>query len=49
MTNASAAVLIPSGADCPGPFPLIAYGRGTNLDLRHTLWQILQDPETDAS
>ena len=25
MTNASAAVLIPSGANCPGPFPLIAY------------------------
>ena len=29
MTSASAAVLVPSGIDCPGPFPLIAYGRGT--------------------
>ena len=45
MTNASAAVLIPSGASCPGPYPLIAYGRGTNLDKTHTVANP-QDPET---
>ena len=29
LTNASAAVLVPSGANCPGPFPLIAFARAT--------------------
>jgi pimeloyl-ACP methyl ester carboxylesterase len=37
MTNASAAMLIPSGAGCPGPFPLVAYGRATNLQKSYTL------------
>lgn len=37
MTNASAAVLIPSGANCPGPFPLVAYGRGTNVEKAYAL------------
>ena len=32
MTNASAAVLIPGGPDCPGPFPLVAFSRGTKLE-----------------
>ncbi len=32
LTNASAAVLIPSGANCPGPFPLIAFGRATVME-----------------
>jgi len=37
MTNASAAVLVPSGANCPaGPYPLIAYARGTAADKAHT-------------
>jgi pimeloyl-ACP methyl ester carboxylesterase len=36
MTNASAAVLVPSGANCPGPFPLVAFGRGTTLERAHT-------------
>ncbi|MBF0551390.1 MAG: prolyl oligopeptidase family serine peptidase [Deltaproteobacteria bacterium] len=36
MTNASGAVLIPSGAGCSGPFPLVAYGRVTNLFKTHT-------------
>lgn len=38
MTNASAAVLIPSGDDpsCQGPLPLIAFARGTELDKIHT-------------
>jgi len=35
MTNASAAVLVPSGANCPGPFPLVAFARGTNLEKAH--------------
>jgi pimeloyl-ACP methyl ester carboxylesterase len=45
MTNASAAVLVPSGVDCPGPFPLIAYGRGTNAFKAHTMANP-EDPET---
>jgi pimeloyl-ACP methyl ester carboxylesterase len=32
FTNASAAVLIPSGTRCPGPFPLIVFGRATVLE-----------------
>ncbi|MBU1419782.1 MAG: lipase family protein [Proteobacteria bacterium] len=36
MTNASAAVLIPGGPDCPGPFPLIAFSRGTQLEKAYT-------------
>jgi hypothetical protein len=45
MTNASAAVLVPSGVDCPGPFPLIAYVRGTNAFKAHTMANP-EDPET---
>lgn len=45
MTNASAAVLIPGGANCPGPFPLVAYARGTNLDKAHAMANSA-DPET---
>lgn len=37
MTNASAAVLVPSGANCPpGPYPLVAYARGTAAEKSHT-------------
>lgn len=36
VTNASAAVLIPSGASCPGPFPLIVFGRATILEKAQT-------------
>ena len=45
MTNASAAILIPGGAGCPGPFPLVAYGRGTNVFKVHTMANP-EDPET---
>ena len=47
MSNASAAVLIPSGNDpgCKGPFPLIAFARGTNLEKAHTN-ATLTDPST---
>lgn len=31
LTNASGVVLIPGGAGCPGPFPLVVYGRATNV------------------
>jgi pimeloyl-ACP methyl ester carboxylesterase len=37
MTNASAAVLIPGGVGCPGPFPLVAYGRATNVEKAYAL------------
>jgi len=48
MTNASAAVLIPSGTDpsCQGPLPLIAFGRGTNLEKSHAVANML-DPATN--
>lgn len=36
LSNASAAVLIPGGANCSGPFPLVAFARGTNLYKSHT-------------
>lgn len=36
LSNASAAVLVPGGANCPGPFPLVAFARGTNLYKSHT-------------
>ncbi len=37
MTNASAAVLVPSGVNCPaGPYPLVAYARGTAAEKSHT-------------
>ena len=38
MTNASAALLIPSGTDssCQGPLPLIAFARGTKFDKGYT-------------
>ena len=45
MTNASAAVLIPGGANCPGPFPLVAYARETSLDKAHNMANPA-DPET---
>jgi hypothetical protein len=48
MTDASAAVLVPSGPNCPGPFPLIAFGRATvmekmqaNADLTNPSTQLL--------
>lgn len=37
VTNASAALLIPGGAACPGPYPLVVYGRGTNADKGYVL------------
>ena len=37
MTNASAAVLVPSGAGCPGPFPLVACARATNSGKAYTM------------
>src|ERR1035437_2654049 len=45
MSNASGAVLVPSGAGCPGPFPLVAYAKGTDVQKPRTLAN-LQDSET---
>jgi pimeloyl-ACP methyl ester carboxylesterase len=36
MSNASAAVLVPGGPSCPGPFPLIAWARGTQVAKAYT-------------
>lgn len=35
--DASGVVMIPSGPGCPGPFPLVAYSRGTDLDKARAL------------
>lgn len=43
LTNASGAIMIPSGANCPGPFPLVAFARATNVQKSHTNAD-LQDP-----
>ncbi|MFO7801940.1 MAG: hypothetical protein R6V55_06560 [Desulfovermiculus sp.] len=37
MTNASGVVLIPGGAGCPGSFPLVVYGRATNVYKSYAL------------
>jgi hypothetical protein len=36
-TDASGVVMIPTGAGCQGPFPLVAYSRGTDLDRARSL------------
>jgi hypothetical protein len=36
-TDASGAVLMPSGADCPGPYPVLSYSRGTDLDRSRSM------------
>jgi pimeloyl-ACP methyl ester carboxylesterase len=35
-SNASAALMIPGGAECPGPFPLLAFARATSLYKSHS-------------
>jgi pimeloyl-ACP methyl ester carboxylesterase len=37
ITNASAAIFVPGGAACPGPFPLVANARGTNSFKAYTM------------
>lgn len=46
MSNASAALFVPSGTDpvCQGPLPIIAFARGTNLEKAHTNAMDLTDP-----
>jgi pimeloyl-ACP methyl ester carboxylesterase len=36
-TDASGVVLVPSGPDCPGPYPLLSYSRGTDTDRSRSL------------
>jgi pimeloyl-ACP methyl ester carboxylesterase len=36
-TDASGAVLVPSGADCTGPYPVLSYSRGTDRDRSRTM------------
>ena len=36
-TQASGAVMIPTGSSCLGPFPLVAYSRGTDMDKARAL------------
>jgi pimeloyl-ACP methyl ester carboxylesterase len=47
LTNASAAVLVvPSGPNCPGPFPLVAFGRATVMEKMQANAD-LTNPSTD--
>lgn len=43
--EASAALLVPGGVGCSGPFPLVAYTKGTDFIKAHTLASA-SDPET---
>jgi len=46
ITNSTAAVLLPSGANCPsGPAPLLAYAHGTEVSKTFTLAKV-DNPET---
>lgn len=45
MANASAALLLPGGSNCPGPFPLIAYAHGTEFEKNRTL----ADPDNEET
>ena len=36
-TDASGAVMVPGGAGCPGPYPLLSYSRGTDLDRNRSM------------
>lgn len=47
LTSASGAVLVPGGPDCPGPYPVVSYARGTDLDRDRTLARP-DDRETQA-
>lgn len=46
-TDASAAVLVPGGDGCPGPYPLLSYSRGTDLDRARSMANP-DDRETQA-
>jgi predicted esterase len=46
-TDASGAVLVPSGTGCAGPYPLLSYSRGTDRDRSRTLAAV-DDRETQA-
>jgi len=46
ITNSSAAVLVPSGANCVGPFPLVVFGRATILEKLQANAD-LTNPSTD--
>lgn len=46
VTNATAAVLLPSGPNCPtGPAPLLAYAHGSEVSKAYTLAKV-DNPET---
>ena len=45
FTNASGVMLVPTGAACAGPAPLVAYAKGTNVEKPRTLANP-QDKET---
>ena len=46
ITNSSAAVLVPSGINCPGPYPLVVFGRPTVLEKAQANAD-LTNPTTD--
>jgi len=46
-TDASGAVMVPTGEGCPGPYPLLSYSRGTDLDRSRSMANP-DDRETQA-
>jgi dipeptidyl aminopeptidase/acylaminoacyl peptidase len=46
-TDASGAVLVPSGAGCSGPYPVLSYSRGTDLDRARAMAET-NERETQA-
>lgn len=46
-TDASGAVLVPGGEGCAGPYPIVSYSRGTDLDRDFTMTDA-QDREVQA-
>ena len=46
-TDATGAVLVPSGPDCPGPYTIVSYSRGTDLDRSRSM-AVPDDRETQA-
>ncbi|MCW1777642.1 lipase family protein [Pantoea ananatis] len=46
-TTASAALLVPGGSQCPGPFPLVSYSQGTESQRRAEQAKEIRDAKGD--
>ncbi|MDQ1091272.1 pimeloyl-ACP methyl ester carboxylesterase [Xanthomonas sacchari] len=48
-TTASAALLVPGGSQCPGPFPLVSYNQGTESQRRAEQAKEIRDAKGDQT